>query len=72
MASLGAILDVNVNENKQMLSYAIEHANEKLLSEDEFKLASEVVEIMFGNEIDITRSICGLLEVCLHECVFIL
>lgn len=54
---------MNVDENKQILQYAIEKANEKLLAEEDFRLEAEVTEIEFGNEFNISRSICGILEV---------
>lgn len=60
---LGALFDVNVNENKQIFQFAIEQANEKLLTEEEFRLEGEVIEIGYGNEITISRGLCGLLEV---------
>lgn len=60
---LGALFDVNVDENKQIFQYAIEKANEKLLAEEEFRLEGEVAEIDFGNELNISRSLCGMFEV---------
>lgn len=60
---LGALFDVNVNENKQIFQFAIEHANEKLLKEEEFRLEGEDVEISYGNEVTISRGLCGLVEV---------
>lgn len=59
----GALFDVNVDENKQIFQYAIEKANEKLLAEEEFRLEGEVAEIDFGNELNISRSLCGMFEV---------
>lgn len=60
---LGALFDVNVDENKQIFEYAIEQANEKLLNEEAFRLEGEVAEIAYGNEITISRGLCGMLEV---------
>lgn len=60
---LGALFDVNVNENKQMFQFAIEQVNEKFLNEEEFRLEGEVVDISYGNEITISHSLCSLLEV---------
>lgn len=60
---LGALFDVNVDENKQIFEYAIKMANEKLLADETFRLEAEVTEIDFGNELNISRSICGILEV---------
>lgn len=61
--SLGALFDINVDENKQIFDYAIEQANEKLLNEESFRLEAEVAEIVYGNEITISRGLCGMLEV---------
>lgn len=61
--SLGALFDQNVDENKQIFQYAIERVNEKLLAEEQFRLEGEVAEIEYGNELNISRSLCGLLEV---------
>lgn len=58
---------MNVDENKQILQYAIEKANENLLAEEDFRLEAEVAEIEFGNEFNISRSICGILEVSLER-----
>lgn len=60
---LGALFDTNVNENKQIFQYAIERVNEQLLAEEEFRLEGELAEIAFGDEYNISRSLCGLLEV---------
>lgn len=54
---------MNVDENKQIFQYAIEKANEKLLAKEDFRLEAEIAEIEFGNEFNISRSICGILEV---------
>ncbi|XP_055300709.1 glutamate receptor ionotropic, kainate 2-like isoform X1 [Sitodiplosis mosellana] len=59
---IGALFDVNVDENKQIFEYAIEQVNEKLLKDEEFKLEGEVAEIVYGNEITISQGLCGLLE----------
>lgn len=61
---LGALFDVNVDENQQMFQYAIEMANEKLLADQDFRLNGEAVAIDFGNELNISQSLCGLFEVC--------
>lgn len=53
-----------MNENKQIFQYAIEQANEKLLNEEEFQLEGQVAEIEYGNEVTVSRGLCGLLEVC--------
>lgn len=53
-----------MDENQQMFQYAIEMANEKLLAEESFRLEGEAVAIDFGNELNISQSLCGLLEVC--------
>lgn len=58
---------MNVDENTQMFEYAIEMANEKLLAEEKFRLSGEAVTIDFGNELNISQSLCGLFEVC--ECI---
>lgn len=63
LRSLGALFDVNVNENKQIFQYAIEKANEQLLSGEEFQLEGQVADIVYGNEISVSRGLCGLLEV---------
>lgn len=63
---LGALFDVNVDGNQQMFEYAIEMANEKLLAEEKFRLSGEVVTIDYGNELNISLSLCGLFEVCEH------
>lgn len=60
---LGALFDVNMDENKLMLQYAIEQVNEKLLAEEEFRLEGAVSDIMPGDEYNISRALCGLLEV---------
>lgn len=54
---------MNVDQNKQMLQYAIEQVNEKLLAEEEFRLEGAVSDIMPGDEYNISRALCGLLEV---------
>lgn len=54
---------MNVDENKQIFEYAIEQANEKLLNGEAFRLEGEVAEIVYGNEITISRGLCGMLEV---------
>lgn len=59
---LGALFDTNVDENKRIFQYAIERVNENLLAEDNFKLEGQVAEIVYGNEITISRGLCGLLE----------
>lgn len=61
---LGALFDVNVDENQQMFQYAIEMANEKLLAGEKFRLNGEAVTIDFGNELNTSQSLCGLFEVC--------
>lgn len=61
--SLGALFDVNVNENKQILQYAIDKANENLLSGEEFQLEGQVADVVYGNEITVSRGLCSLLEV---------
>lgn len=50
-----------------MFQYAIEMANEKLLAEEKFRLEGEAIEIDFGNELNISRSLCALLEVWLAD-----
>lgn len=62
---LGALFDVNVDENQQMFQYAIEMANEKLLAEENFRLEGEAIAIDLGNELNVSQSLCGLLEVCI-------
>ncbi|XP_031634001.1 glutamate receptor ionotropic, kainate 2-like isoform X2 [Contarinia nasturtii] len=62
MIKIGALFDVNANENKQMFLYAIERANENLLNTEEFRLEGELAEIVYGNEITISRGVCALLE----------
>lgn len=54
---------MNVNENKQFFQFAIEQANEKLLKDEEFQLEGQVADITFGNEVSVSRALCGLLEV---------
>lgn len=54
---------MNVNENKQILQFAIEQVNEQLLAEEEFRLAGEVAEVVLGDDLSISRGLCGLLEV---------
>lgn len=61
---LGALFDVSVDENQQMFQYAIEMANEKLLAAENFRLEGEAIAIDFGNELNISQSLCGLFEVC--------
>lgn len=61
---LGALFDINVNENKQIFQYAIEKVNENLLSGEEFQLEGQVADIVYGNEITVSRGLCSLLEVC--------
>lgn len=61
---LGALFDVNVNENKQIFQYAIEKVNENLLSGEEFQLEGQVADVVYGNEITVSRALCSLLEVC--------
>lgn len=46
-----------------MFQFAIEKANENLLNEEKFRLEGEVVDISYGNEITVSHSLCGLLEV---------
>lgn len=60
---LGALFDVNVDQNKQMFQFAIEKANENLLNEEKFRLEGDVVDISYGDEFSVSRSLCGLLEV---------
>lgn len=55
---------MNVDENQQIFQYAIEMANEKLLANEGFHLNGESVVIDFGNELNISQSLCGLFEVC--------
>lgn len=67
---LGALFDVNVNENKQIFQYAIEKVNENLLSGEEFQLEGQVADVVYGNEITVSRGLCSLLEVCLLFGIF--
>lgn len=60
---LGALFDVNVDENKRMFQYAIEQVNEQLLAEEEFRLEGAVSDIMPGDDYNVSRALCGLLEV---------
>lgn len=52
-----------MDTNKQTFQYAIEKANENLLSEEKFKLEGHVADIVYGNEVTTSRGLCGLLEV---------
>lgn len=54
---------MDVDENQQMFQYAIERTNEKLLVGETFRLEGEAVAIDFGNEMNISRCLCELLEV---------
>lgn len=62
---LGALFDVNIDANQQMFQYAIEMVNENLLADENFRLEGEAVAIDFGNELNVSQNLCGLLEVCL-------
>lgn len=65
--SVGAVFDVNVNENKQVIEYAINRANKIVLEGGDFQLTSEIVEVPYGNEFATSKAICELLEVtCSH------
>lgn len=46
-----------------MFQYAIDMANEKLLADENFRLEGEAIAIDFGNELNISHCLCGLLEV---------
>lgn len=59
----GAVFDVNVNENKQVIEYAIDRANKIILGESEFQLSAEIVEVPYGNEYATSKAVCELLEV---------
>lgn len=64
---VGAVFDVNINENKQVIDYAINRANKIVLEGENFQLASEIVEVPYGNEFATSKAICELLEVtCFH------
>lgn len=64
---VGAVFDVNINENKQVIEYAINRANKIVLEGENFQLASEIVEVSYGNEFATSKAICELLEVtCFH------
>lgn len=62
---LGAAFENSVNYNKsiQMLQYAIDEANEKILVDSGLKLAMEVEKLANGREFAISKSVCSLLEV---------
>lgn len=60
---LGAVFDVNINENKQVIEYAIARANKIVLDGEEFQLTSEIVEVAYGNEYATSKAVCELLEV---------
>lgn len=60
---LGALFDTNVDQNKRIFQYAIEKANENLLSKEEFILEGEVATIVRGNDFSTSRELCALLEV---------
>lgn len=46
-----------------MFQYAIEMANGKILADEKFRLEGEAVAIDFGNELNVSQCLCGLLEV---------
>lgn len=52
-----------MNENKQIIKYAINRANELVLGGDEFQLSCETVEVPYGSALATSRAICALLEV---------
>lgn len=54
---------MNINENKQVIEYAIDRANKIVLNGEEFQLTSEIVEVTHGNEYATSKAICELLEV---------
>lgn len=62
---LGAILENNVyfNETSQMLQYAVDEANEKILYSAGMNLAVEVEKISYGREYAVSKRVCNLLEV---------
>lgn len=54
---------MNINENKQVIEYAIDRANKFVLNGEEFQLTSEIVEVTYGNEYSTSKAVCELLEV---------
>lgn len=62
---IGAVFenDTTYNENIQMLQYAVDEANDKILQDTGMKLAVEIETIAFGREYAVSKRVCNLLEV---------
>lgn len=61
----GAVFENNTfyNESVQMLHYAVDVANEKILKNSGMKLLVEIETIAFGREYAVSKCVCNLLEV---------
>lgn len=62
---VGAVFEKSLNSNRsiQMLRYAIDEANEKILGDTDLKLAMEVEQLAAGREYGISKRVCNLLDV---------
>lgn len=51
------------NESTQMLQYAVDEANDKILQDSGMRLAIESEIIAYGREYAVSKRVCNLLEV---------
>lgn len=66
---IGAIFDRKVRLNKEILNYAVETANSKILIDSDIELKAQVETIEYGNEFEAAQTVCSLLKVCVCVCV---
>lgn len=61
----GAIFEANsdFNESSQILQYAVDEANDKILQASGMKLDVEFGAIKYGREYAVSKRVCNLMEV---------
>lgn len=65
VSKTGAVFenDTFFNESIQMLQYAVDEANDKILQGSGMRLAIETQTIAYGREFAVSKRVCNLLEV---------
>lgn len=75
LAESGALFenDTSYDENFQMLQYAVDEANVKILNGSEMELSIENQKIVYGREFTVSKCVCNLLQVIKkNTCVLLL
>lgn len=55
--------DTSYDESYQMLQYAVDEANDKLLKRSNLRLSIEIQSTEYGREFTVSKRVCDLLQV---------